>query len=102
MEGFQVHRLWYVTRLWPGIPHRPDRPAPVPWERVVGCFMWTEDHRPRHRGELPAGCVLVIGPQRAEAYWSGPLPEVQDGALRFPRSPRRIPLRLEWVEDETP
>ncbi|GBC83978.1 hypothetical protein HRbin11_00398 [bacterium HR11] len=99
MEGLQVHRLWYVTRLWPGVPHRPDE-TPIPWERIVGCFVWTEGRRFRHRGELPAGCVLAVGPQTVEAYWSGPLPETRAGVLRFPRAPQRVPLRLEWVGHE--
>jgi len=103
MEGFQVHRLWYVTRLWPGVPHRPDGRTPVPWARIIGCFVWTEDPRLRHRDGFPVGCVLTIGPQTAEAYWSGPLPETRDdGILRYPRAPRRVPLQLEWVEHGAP
>lgn len=102
MEGFQVHRLWYVTRLWPGVPHRPDGRTAVPWARIVGCFVWAEGRRSRHRGGLPAGCVLAVGSQTVEAYWFGPWPETRDGTLEFPRAPRRMPLRLEWVGDEAP
>lgn len=98
LEGYQVHRLWYVTRLWPGVAHRADAPAPVPWDRVIGCFLWTKGRPRRHRAGLPAGCILYIGPRTAAAVWSGPLPEWQDGGPRFSRTARRIPLHLEWVE----
>ncbi|MCS7311334.1 MAG: hypothetical protein NZ742_00225 [Acidobacteria bacterium] len=102
MEGFQVHRLWYVTRLWPGVPHRPDDWIPVPWTHIVGCFLWTGGHRLRHRGSLLAGCLLAIGPQTVEAYWFTSGPETRAGTLRWPRTSRWVPLRLEWIEHEAP
>ena len=87
LEGRQVHGLWYVRRCLPGLSRR-RREHDVPWETLIGCFVWRSPHEHRrHFPCLPQGCILYITSEEVQAYAFGV----------WPWTNGRTRLREAWV-----